>query len=150
MPYLQRLTKLYNDTKQSYESARVTAAESNVDDDPDVKALRRDFQIQQDRLLAWGMHFADVEAQYQQGQDVDIDKKIDQAGLGEVVAGVMSQIKSLLDQSGRLQHPEKYEIARSGLPPSPNLKRKEWNAYEVKTGRTLLEQLTTCIDVLIL
>ena len=148
VPYLQRLTKLYNDTKQSYESARVTAAESNVDDDPDVKALRRDFQIQQDRLLAWGMHFADVEAQYQQGQDVDIDKKIDQAGLGEVVAGVMSQIKSLLDQSGRLQHPEKYEIARSGLPPSPNLKRKEWNAYEVKTGRTLLEQLTTCIDVL--
>ena len=148
VPYLQRLTKLYNDTKQSYESARVTAAESNIDDDPDVKALRRDFQIQQDRLLAWGMHFADVEAQYQQGQDVDIDKKIDQAGLGEVVAGVMSQIKSLLDQSGRLQHPEKYEMARSGLPPSPNLKRKEWNAYEVKTGRTLLEQLTTCIDVL--
>jgi hypothetical protein len=146
---LQRLTKLYNDTKQSYEFAKVTPAGANVNDDAEVKALRKDFQIQQDRLLAWGMHWADVEAQYNQGQDVDIDKKIDQAGLGEVVAEVMSQIKSLLDQSGRLQHPEKYEMAKMGLPPiGPNTRRKEWSAHEVQTGRALLEQLKTCIDVL--
>ena len=149
-PYLQRLSKLYSDAKQSYDLAKVTPAGANVNDDADVKQLRKDFQFQQDRLLAWGMHWADVEAQHQQGQDVDIDKKIDQAGLGEVVAEIMSQIKSLLDQSGRLQHPEKYEMARMGISPqnSPNLKRKEWSAHEVQTGRTLLEQLKTCIDVL--
>lgn len=145
----QRLTKLYNDTKQSYDLAKVTTAGANVNDDVEVQALRKDFQIQQDRLLAWGMHWSDVEAQYKQGQDVDIDKKIDQAGLGEVVAEVMSQIKSLLDQSGRLQHPEKYEMTRMGMNPnSPNLRRKEWSTHEVQTGRTLLEQLKTCIDVL--
>jgi len=149
-PYLQRLSKLYSDTKQSYDLSKITPAGANVNDDADVKQLRKDFQFQQDRLLAWGMHWADVEAQHQQGQDVDIDKKIDQAGLGEVVAEVMSQIKSLLDQSGRLQHPEKYEMARMGIPPShsPNLKRKEWSAHEVQTGRALLDQLKTCIDVL--
>ncbi len=149
-PYLQRLSKLYSDTKQSYDLSKITPAGANINDDADVKQLRKDFQYQQDRLLAWGMHWADVEAQHQQGQDVDIDKKIDQAGLGEVVAEVMSQIKSLLDQSGRLQHPEKYEMARMGISPShsPNLKRKEWSAHEVQTGRALLDQLKTCIDVL--
>jgi len=150
--YLQRLTKLYSDAKQSYESAKVTAASANVNDEPEVIALRRDFQIQQDRLLAWGMHWADVGPQYAGHGDVDIDKKIDQAGLGEVVASVMSEIKRLLEESGRLQHPERYELAKSGKglrgPPSPTLHRRDWTMHEVQTGRALLDQLTTCIDVL--
>lgn len=148
--YLQRLSKLYSDTKQSYESAKVTAAAANVTDLPEVQDLRRDFQIQQDRLLAWGLHWTDVGAPYSAQGDVDIDKKIDQAGLGEVVASVMSEIKRLLEESGRLEHPERYEMKKSARGPgaSPVTQRREWTSHEVRTGRALLEQLTTCIDVL--
>ncbi|KAJ9607287.1 hypothetical protein H2200_008360 [Cladophialophora chaetospira] len=148
--YLQRLSKLYSDTKQSYESAKVTPAAANITDLPEVRELRRDFQIQQDRLLAWGMHWTDVGAPYSAQGDVDIDKKIDQAGLGEVVASVMSEIKRLLEESGRLEHPERYEMKKSARGPgsSPVGPRKDWTSHEVRTGRTLLDQLTTCIDVL--
>ncbi|EXJ89573.1 hypothetical protein A1O3_02640 [Capronia epimyces CBS 606.96] len=148
--YLQRLSKLYSDTKQSYESAKAAA---DVTDLPEVRDLRRDFQIQQDRLLAWGMHWTDVGAPYSGQGDVDIDKKIDQAGLGEVVASVMSEIKRLLEESGRLEHPERYEMkqaakSKRGPGSSPVTQRKDWTSYEVKTGRALLEQLTSCIDLL--
>ncbi|KAK5048227.1 hypothetical protein LTR84_005897 [Exophiala bonariae] len=149
--YLQRLSKLYSDTKQSYESAKVA---TNTTDPPDVRDLRRDFQIQQDRLLAWGMHWTDVGPQTPGQQiDVDIDKKIDQAGLGEVVASVMSEIKRLLEESGRLEHPERYEMKQSGKSmrgpgSSPVAQRKDWTSHEVQTGRALLDQLTNCIDVL--
>ena len=145
--YLQRLSKLYSDTKQSCESAKVTPAATDL---PEVRELRRDFQIQQDRLLAWGMHWTDVGAPYSAQGDVDIDKKIDQAGLGEVVASVMSEIKRLLEESGRLEHPERYEMKKSPRGPgsSPVAQRKDWTSHEVRTGRTLLDQLTTCIDVL--
>lgn len=148
--YLQRLSKLYSDTKQSYESAKVTPAAANGTDLPEVRDLRRDFQIQQDRLLAWGMHWTDVGAPYSAQGDVDIDKKIDQAGLGEVVASVMSEIKRLLEESGRLEHPERYEVKKSVRGPgsSPVTPRKDWTSHEVSTGRALLDQLTTCIDVL--
>lgn len=148
--YLQRLSKLYSDTKQSYESAK---ANVNVTDLPEVRDLRRDVQIQQDRLLAWGMHWSDVGAPYSGQGDVDIDKKIDQAGLGEVVASVMSEIKRLLEESGRLEHPERYEMKQAaksmrGPGSSPVAPRKEWTSYELKTGRALLDQLTSCIDLL--
>jgi hypothetical protein len=148
--YLQRLSQLYSDTKQSYESAKVTPAAANVTDLPELRDLRRDFQIQQDRLLAWGMHWTDVGAPYSAQGDVDIDKKIDQAGLGEVVASVMSEIKRLLEESGRLEHPERYEMKKSVRGPgsSPVAPRRDWTIHEVRTGRTLLDQLTTCIDVL--
>ncbi|EXJ95523.1 hypothetical protein A1O1_00645 [Capronia coronata CBS 617.96] len=149
--YLQRLSKLYSDTKQSYESAKANNA--NVTDLPEVRDLRRDFQIQQDRLLAWGMHWTDVGAPYSGQGDVDIDKKIDQAGLGEVVASVMSEIKRLLEESGRLEHPERYEMKQAaksmrGPGSSPVAPRKDWTTYEVKTARALLDQLTSCIDLL--
>ena len=145
--YLQRLSKLYSDTKQSYEIAKVTPAATDL---PEVRELRRDFQIQQDRLLAWGMHWTDVGAPYSAQGDVDIDKKIDQAGLGEVVASVMSEIKRLLEESGRLEHPDRYEMKKSirGPGSSPIVPRRDWTLHEIQTGRTLLDQLTTCIDVL--
>lgn len=167
--YLQRLTKLYSDTKQSYESlTSATNAKAALErtqsgneipasrDDQDVRDLRRDFQIQQDRLLAWGISWSESgedagsfreKGEKEAAHEKDIDHQIEKAGLGEVVASVMSQIKGLLDQSGRLQHPERYEAMARGTPIEA-LPKKEWSAHEVQTGRALLEQLTTCIDVL--
>ena len=163
--YLQRLTKLYSDTKQQYESltgttdAKVALERSQSDshvydnsDDVSVQELRRDFQIQQDRLLAWGISWSesgeDAGSFRQAGEkgEKDIDNQIEKAGLGDIVASVMSQIKGLLDQSGKLQHPERYESMTRGR--GEVAPKREWNAHEVQTGRTLLEQLTTCIDVL--
>ncbi|RMD43372.1 hypothetical protein DV735_g1770, partial [Chaetothyriales sp. CBS 134920] len=149
-----------------------TGTAAGVQDDPDVRGLRRDFQIEQDRLLAWGMHWADVEAQsgggagtghaptgfgvekassgagLGPGEERDIDKKIDQAGLGEVVASVMSQIKSLLDESGRLQHPATFEKGKGIGGIAGEIKRKEWTSHELQTGRLLLARLKECIDLL--
>lgn len=196
-PRKQRLTQLYSDTKQSYESARVVPSAlsrhsrdtkdgllggngGNVDDvdapeeDIEVLQLRKDFQMQQDRLLAWGVFWADVGAhsqnQSQQGgyggekgkgtTDVEIDRKIDQAGLGDLVASVMEEIKRLLDESGRLQHPGRWEEqqqqqkqASPGQVTATSTmvdkeKESKWKMYEVQTGRVLLQQLTDCIDVL--
>ena len=82
----RRLTKLYSDTKQSYETATV-ASKTTADEDPILKALHREFRIQKDRLLAWGLQWSDSNAA--PSPDVEIDQKLDQAGLGHVVALVM-------------------------------------------------------------
>ncbi|KPI39296.1 uncharacterized protein AB675_5021 [Cyphellophora attinorum] len=164
----QRLTKLYYDTKQTYESAMTSmnakeALESaptgntgpDFESDENIRELKRDFQVQQDRLLAWGINWSESgedTSSFRQGgekgamMEKDIDRQIEKADLGEVVASIMNQIKGLLDQSGKLMHPERYEsVARNRGEVAPNA---EWNAHEVQTSRALLEQLTTCIDLL--
>lgn len=176
------LTQLYNDAKISYEnvtsSQRSAAANSPYDNDPEVLALRKEFQVQQDRLLAWGIHWADKQAvgssasgkSKEAGFDVDIDDKVDQAGLGEVVASIMESIRSTLAESGQLQHPERWRegrgpplpagaggmwgAMRSGMmkekmgPASPKTERKEWKEYELTTGNELLQKLKDSIDLL--
>src|SRR5262249_16476653 len=59
-------------------------------------------------------------------------------------------IKRLLEESGRLEHPERYEMRKTMRGPgsSPVTPRKDWTSHEVRTGRALLDQLTNCIDVL--
>ena len=145
----RRLTKLYSDTKQSYASANVTP-NLNAIDNPEIQSIKRDFQIQQDRLLAWGHDWAETNASNEagrlSGKDVEIDEKLDQAGLGEVVASVLSEIQKLLSSAAQLQHPVKVTTRRreQALPRM----REEWTAEEVTTAKSLLEQTTTCIDVL--
>ncbi len=155
--YLQhRLTKLYSDTKQSYEKAAITAATStpSAQSDPDVEALRRDFQIQQDRLLAWGLDWADTNAaeNHDPRGDVEIDKKLDKAGLGDVVADVMSKIQGLLDVAASIQRPtKKFRTLNDNKRSSsflPDKADKRWTWHEITEFRSVLDQLTTCIDVL--
>lgn len=152
----QRLTKLYSDTKQSYEKAAITKAPSDASiyTDPNVDSLRREFQIQQDRLLAWGLDWADtnaVQTQYQHG-DVEIDKKLDNAGVGDVVADVMSEIQRLLNEAGEMQLPtKKFRIEGEFKKPvsaDPDQTHKSWTWHEIAAFRALLNQLTTCLDVL--
>lgn len=176
------LTQLYNDAKISYENItsnqRSASANSPYDNDPDVVALRKEFQVQQDRLLAWGMHWADKQAvgssasgkSKEAGYDVNIDDKVDQAGLGEVVASIMENIRSTLAQSGQLQHPDRWKEGRGPPAPpvaggmwgamrsgmmkekltstSPKTERKEWKEYELTTGNELLQKLKESIDLL--
>lgn len=160
------MTQLYNDAKVSYENtlANRTSTASN-DDDPEVAQLRKEFQEQQDRLLAWGMHWADKQSVgtskgKEAGFEADIDEKVDQAGLGEIVAGIMQSIKSTLAESGQLQHPGRWKESRS--PPagpwgalkdrmgvaSPKPNFDKYKEYELVTGRNLLAKLKESIDLL--
>ena len=151
-----RLTKLYSDTKQSYETADVTTPPPNVNEEqPEVKALQRDLQIQQDRLLAWGIDWADTNAadarNLNQCGDVQIDHQVEQAGLGDEVATSMLEIQRLLEESGKLQHPEKGDQPRrqlSGNHPGWLLTTEKAgnNSSYVTAGTALLQQLTACID----
>lgn len=151
-----RLTKLYSDTKQSYETADVTTPPPNVNEEqPEVKALQRDLQIQQDRLLAWGIDWADTNAadarNLNQYGDVQIDHQVEQAGLGDEVATSMLEIQRLLEESGKLQHPEKGDQPRrqlSGNHPGWLLSNEKAgnNASYITAGTSLLGQLTACID----
>ncbi|KAK5078651.1 hypothetical protein LTR64_002934 [Lithohypha guttulata] len=169
------LTQLYNDAKVSYENTlgqRNTS--TNIDDDLEVIQLRKDFQEQQDRLLAWGVYWADKQSGGQSvkgkeaGFELNIDEKVDQAGLGEVVASIMETIRSTLAQSGQLQHPERWKenhgpptgaggawgAFKSSLlkeklaasSPRPDLEK--YKDYELTTGRNLLEKLRNSIDLL--
>jgi hypothetical protein len=151
-----RLTKLYSDTKQSYQTADVTTPPPNVNEEqPEVKALQRALQIQQDRLLAWGIDWADTNAadarNLNQGGDVQIDDQLEQAGLGDEVATSMLEIQRLLEESGKLQQAEKRDQPirqLSGNHPGWLLSNEKAgnNASYITTGTALLQQLTACID----
>lgn len=165
------LTQLYNDAKISMGDVRNASANSPFDNDPDVVALRKEFQLQQDRLLAWGLHWADKQAgsgsakSKEAQHDVDIDEKVDQAGLGEVVASIMENIQNTLAQSGQLQHPRRWQEHRGrgreglwgmrggfGREKSRGMSKPtdwdEWKTYELTTGTELLQKLTESIDLL--
>lgn len=147
--YLHRhLTKLYSDTKQSYETATV-ASKTTADQDPTLKALHREFRVQKDRLLAWGLQWSDSNAS--PSPDVEIDQKLDQAGLGHVVALVMSDIQKLLIESEKLQNPQsRFQIKRSAGPmdlkTSPG--KNDSTPDDLAKSQSLLSQLVTCIDSL--
>lgn len=143
----RRLTKLYSDTKQSYETATV-ASKNTADEDPTLNALHREFRIQKDRLLAWGLQWSDSNAA--PSPDVEIDQKLDQAGLGHVVALVMSDIQKLLIESEMMQNPQpSFQEKMSGQfdsKASPGT--VELTSDNVAKSRSLLSQLVTCIDSL--
>jgi len=168
------LTQLYNDAKLSLGDVRNASTNSPFDNDPEVVALRKDFQLQQDRLLAWGLHWADKQAgngsakPKESHHDVDIDEKVDQAGLGEVVASIMENIQSTLAQSGQLQHPGRWKEHRGGGSTTGGIwggvrgglgrekfrgtskptESEEWKHYELTTGSELLQKLIESIDLL--
>lgn len=147
----RRLTKLYSDTKQSYASANVTQATTNLPEDPEILDIRRQYQIQQDRLLAWGYDWTETNAAEVQGYaggEVEIDKRLDQAGLTDLVAGVMSEIQKLLDESRRLQQADRYTRVLRSPKTGVIARKQESTTQQTKTARSLLEQLTTRIDVL--
>lgn len=175
MRHAYHLTQLYNDAKISCENTigQRSLTRSTIDDDPEVIQLRKEFQEQQDRLLAWGIYWADKQSIQsakgkEAGYDVNIDEKVDQAGLGEVVASIMENIRSTLAQSGQLQHPGRWQEHRGppagaggpfgafmsglrkerlGVSPTKTDPEK-YKEYELTTGRNLLEKLRASIDLL--
>ena len=145
----RRLTKMYTDTKTSCES--VTTASRAVDD-PELVALHRSYRTQRDRLLAWGLDWSDASA----AQPNDIDESLTQAGFSDVVASVMSSIQELLSEAERLQQADASDLPRKATQASPPTKeglgplpaKTHWTNEDIQRSKTLLADLTGCIDTL--
>jgi hypothetical protein len=149
----RRLTKLYSDTKQSYETATV-ASKADAGQDPVLKALHGEFRYQKDRLLAWGLQWSDSSAT--PSPDVEIDQKLDQAGLGHVVALVMSDIQKLLIESEMIENPQHCYASKLNLASSPSIQsdskavagQGDQVPDDIAKSQRLLVQLVECIDTL--
>ena len=144
------LSKLYSDTKQSYES--ITKA-PRVGEDPELIDLNRNFRSQKDRLLAWGLQWSDTAPT--PSHDVDIDESLKRAGLGEIVTNVMSTIQRLLDEAQQMQNPQSRlaPLREKGGFSSPIGRengqiKSAWTDAENSRLKELLVQLTACIDTL--
>lgn len=136
---------MYTDTKTSCES--VTTASKAVDD-PELVSLHRSFRTQRDRLLAWGLDWSDASA----AQPNDIDESLTQAGFSDVVASVMSSIQELLNEAERLQQAGSGLPRKTGPPSKDALgalpPRTHWTNQDIDRSKTLLSELTGCIDTL--
>ena len=147
----RRLSKLYSDTKQSYETATVAISR---EDDPDMASLQKEYRIQKDRLLGWGLEWSDSNTG--QFPDVQIDDSVDEAGFSDVVAFIMSTIQDLLMQSEKLQKAfENHASGGTNQGPLGNFSANDKNSAfqssdseHAQRSRLLLAELTACIDYL--
>ncbi|KAI4214769.1 MAG: hypothetical protein LQ351_002845 [Letrouitia transgressa] len=89
----RRISRLYADTKRSYEHVV-----RNNDMTQRLSGTHIKLRIQKDRLIAWGLEWADVNSPNRE----DIDCSLDQAGISDLVASIMSSIRQLLEEADRI------------------------------------------------
>ena len=137
----RRLTQMYTDTKRSYEQI----VQTNITN-PQLSALHLKLRIQKDRLIAWGLEWADSNP----GQSDDIDSSLDRAGISDLVASIMSSIRELLDEAERIQPqsrpqiPGSYPIDKAFLLNS-NI---QWTPANLARLEDIVRDITTSIDTL--
>jgi hypothetical protein len=140
LPFQRRLTKMYTDTKSSYDFVKepVQSAE-----DPELMLLHRKLRIQKDRLVSWGLEWSDPT------QSPDIDESINKAGLSELVGSVMSTIKEILAeaeplwQSSKRSSDEKMTVSEKSIDRKMSLITWDKSRFE-----DLVRDLTMSIDTL--
>ncbi|MBV33946.1 MAG: hypothetical protein CMP47_00510 [Rickettsiales bacterium] len=141
LPFQRRLTKMYTDTKSSYDFVKepVQSAE-----DPELMSLHRKLRIQKDRLVSWGLEWSDPT------QSPDIDESINKAGLSELVGSVMSTIKEILAEAEPLwqsskqrSSDEKGPVSEKSIDRKPSL-----IVWDKSRFQDLVRDLTMSIDTL--
>ncbi|KAG9231294.1 hypothetical protein BJ875DRAFT_430011, partial [Amylocarpus encephaloides] len=141
LPFQRRLTKMYTDTKSSYDFVKepVQAAE-----DPELVSLHRKLRIQKDRLVSWGLEWSDP------SQSPDIDESINKAGLSELVGSVMSTIKEILAEAEPLwQSSKSRTMDEKGPGMEKALDRKQsLITWDKSRFQDLVRDLTMSIDTL--
>lgn len=140
IPFHRRLTKIYIDTKSSYDFVKepVQAAE-----DPELLLLHRKLRIQKDRLVSWGLEWSDP------SQSPDIDESINKAGLSELVGSVMSTIKEILAEAEPLWQSSKRPSDDRAVSEKSVVDRKAPLIVWDKTRfEDLVRDLTMSIDTL--
>lgn len=134
LPFQQRLSRLYNDTKKSSDFVQEPV---QSEEDPEVKALHRKLRIQKDRLVSWGLEWSDPT------QSAEIDESLSKAGLSEVVGSIMSTIKDILAEAEPLWLSSKH--LAEGSRPAPDRKMVQWDKTRFED---LVRDLTSSIDTL--
>lgn len=138
----RRLTQMYVDTKRSYEQV----VQANITN-PQLSLLHLKLRIQKDRLVAWGLEWADSKAD----QTSDIDGSLDRAGISDLVASIMSSIRESLDEAERIQPrsrpqlPGGYPVDKAGMLFSPT---NQWSSIDLARLEDILKGITTAIDTL--
>lgn len=139
----RRLTQIYTDTKRSYEHV-VRSNEGWTN--PRLSTTYLKLRIQRDRLIAWGLEWADASA----NQSGDIDGSLDRAGVSDLVESIMTSINTLLDEAERLRPQPTIQLPGS----FPEEKFSRWGK-EVDQGHRdlarlddIVRDLTTSIDTL--
>jgi hypothetical protein len=138
LPFQRRLTKMYTDTKSSYDFVKepVQSAE-----DPELIALHRKLRIQKDRLVSWGLEWSDP------SQSPDIDESINKAGLSELVGSVMSTIKEILAEAEPLWQSSK-RVTFDEKSPSGEKSKAALIVWDKTRFQDLVRDLTMSIDTL--
>ena len=85
---------MYMDAKRSY-----TRVVQTSDENPESSSLQLKLRIQKDRLIAWGIEWADTNA----AQSDDIDGSLNRAGISDLVESIMLSINGLIDRAEHLQ-----------------------------------------------
>ncbi|KAL8740058.1 MAG: hypothetical protein Q9190_007198 [Brigantiaea leucoxantha] len=88
----RKISQLYADTKKSYENVVQNNSRSQQ-----ISGTHLRLRIQKDRLIAWGLEWADSQS------NEDIDGSLDRAGISDLVASIMSSIRQLLEEADRIQ-----------------------------------------------
>ena len=133
---------MYVETKRSYEQI----VQANITN-PQLSSLHLKLRIQKDRLVAWGLEWADSKAD----QPGDIDKSLDRAGISDLVVSIMSSIRELLDEAERIQPrsrshiPGGYPVDKAGMLFSPS---NQWTSIDLARLEDIVKDITTSIDTL--
>ncbi|KAL8793188.1 MAG: hypothetical protein Q9195_004218 [Heterodermia aff. obscurata] len=138
----RRLTQIYADTKKSYEHVvRTNQIRGTSHSSPTDRKLR----IQKDRLIAWGLEWADSSASHAG----DIDDSLDRAGISDLVESIMTSINELLDEADRLQSSTHFSLPGS-FPDDKSVVRAEIQQSDRDAARLddIVRDITTSIDTL--
>lgn len=142
----RRLTQIYTDTKKSYEHVvRINENWSN----PRLSTTYLKLRIQKDRLIAWGLEWADSGA----SDTGDIDGSLDRAGISDLVESIMTSINALLDEAERLRPQPNIQLPVPGAFPDVKMlsrfgKEAEQSSRDLTRLDDIVSDLTTSIDTL--
>lgn len=138
----RRISQLYADTKRTYEHM----IQHNVTNIPQT-ATHTKLRIQKDRLIAWGLEWADSNA----AQDGDIDDSLDRAGISDLVASIMSSIQDLLERADNIQPQRTIGFPGAFSHDKPSLTARQnlhWTTQDLERLSDIVKDLTASIDTL--
>jgi hypothetical protein len=135
----RRLTRMYTDTKSSYDFVKEPARDTEV---PELSSLYRKLRIQKDRLISWGLGWSDA------AESPDIDESLSRAGLSDVVGSVMETIKEILAEIEPLYQSSRRQLDLSRSSEKGGDSKIALIVWDRSRFDDLLRDLTSSIDTL--
>ncbi|KAI4197139.1 MAG: hypothetical protein LQ346_003056 [Caloplaca aetnensis] len=138
----RKISQLYADTKRTYEHM----IQHNITNIPQT-ATHSKLKIQKDRLIAWGLEWADSNV----ARDGDIDDSLDRAGISDLVASIMSSIQDLLERADSIQPQRTVSFPAAFPHDKPTLAARQnlhWTSQDLEGLSDIVKDLTVSIDTL--